>query len=68
MKHAMKLDPPLLTRGPLTGKVYVVTHGKVLPHPTRDGQTIVEASRKYDVSDQFMALVDEYNIDHLEGQ
>lgn len=53
----MKLDPPMLTEGPLSGKVYVVTHGKVEPHPTEDGKTMVIASVKYDVTDQFEALV-----------
>jgi hypothetical protein len=46
----MKFDPPLLTTGPLSGKVYVVTHGKHL-----DGG-VVQASVKYDVTDQFEAL------------
>lgn len=56
----MKLDPPMLTRGPLTNKMYVVTHGKVEPHPTRPGQTMVTASVKYDVSDQFVALAEDW--------
>jgi len=47
----MKFDPPLLMEGSLTGAVYVVTHGKIL-----DGG-IVESSIKYDVTDQFDALV-----------
>jgi hypothetical protein len=51
-----KFDPPLLTEGPLSGCVYVVTHGKIRPHPTLEGETIVEASVKYDVTDQFEAL------------
>ena len=51
-----KLDPPMLTEGPLTGAVFVVTHGKVSPHPTIEGATMVEASVKYDVTDQFDAL------------
>lgn len=51
-----KLDPPLLTEGPVSGRVYVVTHGKVEPHPRIEGQTIVTASRKYDVTEQFDAL------------
>jgi hypothetical protein len=46
----MKFDPPILTRGPLSGRVYVVTHGKVLDK----GQ--IEATRKYDVTEQFDAL------------
>lgn len=52
-----KLDPPMLTIGPLSGSVFVVTHGKVEPHPTRPDQTMVTASVKYDVTDQFDALV-----------
>lgn len=52
----MKLDPPMLTEGPLSGNVYVVTHGKVKSHPTEDGKTMVIASVKYDVTDQFQAL------------
>lgn len=55
----MKFDPPVLTRGPLSGRVYVVTHGKVLPHPTREGESMIDASRKYDVTDQFNALVED---------
>jgi hypothetical protein len=51
----MKFNPPILTRGPLSGSIYVVTHGKVLPHP--DGEhTIIEASVKYDVTEQYNAL------------
>ena len=49
----MKLDPPVLTIGPLSGRVYVVTHGKVEPHPTREGEQMLTASKKYDVTDQF---------------
>lgn len=52
----MKFDPPLLTEGPLSGRVYVVTHGKIEPHPTFEGQTMVTASVKYDVTEQFEAL------------
>ncbi len=52
----MKFNPPLLRQGPLSGKVYVVTHGKEYPHPTIEGETIIEASVKYDVTDQFEAL------------
>ena len=51
----MKFDPPILTRGPLSGRVYIVTHGKVLD--AEKGH--IEASRKYDVTDQFEALVKE---------
>jgi hypothetical protein len=46
----VKLDPPLLTRGPLSGRIYVVTHGKVL-----EGG-IVESSVKYDVTEQYESL------------
>lgn len=59
MGAAMRLDPPMLTHGPLTDRVYVVTHGKVEPHPTIEGRTMVTATVKYDVTDQFVALVDE---------
>lgn len=52
----MKFDPPLLTEGPLSGKVFVVTHGKVEPHPTREGETMITASVKYDVTEQFEVL------------
>lgn len=52
----MKFDPPILSRGGLTGRIYVITHGKVLPHPTRAGETLIEASKKYDVTDQYEAL------------
>lgn len=52
----MKFDPPLLTEGPLSGAVFVVTYGKLRPHPTREGETLIEASVKYDVTDQFEAL------------
>lgn len=55
----MKLDPPMLTIGPLSGQVFVVTHGKVVPHPTLPGRMMVTASVKYDVTDQFDALVAE---------
>ena len=54
----MKLDPPRLTRSPLSGAVYVVTHGKIVG--TKDGQEIVESSVKYDVTDQFDVLVKEW--------
>lgn len=47
--RAQKLDPPLLTDSPISGRVYVVTVGKV-----RGG--VVEATTKYDVTDQFEAL------------
>ena len=53
----MKFDPPRLTEGPLSGNVYVVTHGKEYPNPNPNvAGTIIEASVKYDVTDQFEAL------------
>lgn len=57
----MKLDPPMLSRGGLSGRVYVITHGKVEPHPTKPDKTMVTASVKYDITDQFEALVEETN-------
>lgn len=53
----MKFDPPQLRRGPLSGRVYVVTHGKEIDLP--NGEKGINASRKYDVTDQFDALVAE---------
>lgn len=47
-----KLDPPQLRSGPLSGRVLVITHGKF------EGDYL-EASRKYDVTDQFDALARE---------
>lgn len=52
----MKFDPPHLTEGPLSGKVFVVTHGKIYPHPTIEDETVIEASVKYDVTDEFDLL------------
>jgi hypothetical protein len=52
----MKFDPPRLTRGPLSGRIFVVTHGKVLANDERG--EVIEASVKYDVTDQFAALAD----------
>jgi hypothetical protein len=48
-------QPPLLLRGGLSGRVYVVTRYKVLD-PERGR---IEAITKYDVTDQFNALVAE---------
>lgn len=58
----MKFDPPILTEGPLSGHVFVVTHGKIYPHPTIEGETIIEASVKYDVTEQFEALAAKRNM------
>jgi hypothetical protein len=56
----VKFDPPILSRGGLSGRVYVITHGKVEPHPNPEyaarGESMVTASRKYDVTEQFDAL------------
>jgi hypothetical protein len=54
----MKLDPPRLTRGPLSGKVFVVTHGKIVGVSTEaPHHEIINASVKYDVTEQFDSLV-----------
>lgn len=53
----MKFDPPLLTEGGLSGRIYVVTHGKIEPHPTIEGETMIIASVKYDITENFEALV-----------
>lgn len=51
-----KFDPPLLVEGPLSGAVFVITHGKRRPHPMIPGEELIEASVKYDVTDQFEGL------------
>lgn len=51
-----KFDPPLLVEGALSGSVFVVTHGKRRPHPTIADEELIEASVKYDVTDQFEEL------------
>lgn len=51
---ARKFDPPILTEGPLSDRVYVVTHGKIIE---REGApNIVQASVKYEVTEQFDQL------------
>lgn len=50
-----KLNPPRLTKGPVSGSIFIVTHGKVTGHDA-DGREMITASVKYDVSDQFMTL------------
>lgn len=50
--RARKLNPPLLTEGPLSGDVFIVTIGRQLP----DG--IVESTTKYVITDQFEALAE----------
>jgi hypothetical protein len=52
----MKFDPPQLRTGELSGRIYVITHGKEIETPNGPG---IEASRKYDVTDQFWALAKE---------
>lgn len=54
----MKFDPPFLTRGPLSGAIYVITHGKIRGYDDK-GRPLIEASRKYDVTEQFNALTAE---------
>lgn len=55
----MKFNPPKLTTGPLSGRVFVVTHGKVTGHDD-EGREQIEASVKYDVTDQFERLAREH--------
>jgi hypothetical protein len=45
-------NPPILTEGPLTGKVYIVTR-YTITDPEKGHYT---AHEKFDVSDQFEAL------------
>lgn len=54
----MKFEPPRLTRGPISGRIFVVTHGKILGY-SDEGRERIEASRKYDVTEQFDALKNE---------
>ena len=49
-----KFDSPQLRRGGLSDSVYVITHGKEIDLP--NGKKGIEASVKYDVTDQFEAL------------
>lgn len=48
--RSRRLNPPLLTEEPLSGRVFVVTVGKVFANGN------IEATTKYDVTDQFEAL------------
>lgn len=52
-----KLDPPRLSVGGLSGRVYVTTHGKIIGR--RDGRELIESSVKYDVTEQFDTLAAE---------
>jgi hypothetical protein len=54
----VKLDPPRLSIGPLSGAVFVTTHGKIVGHD-QDGRELIESTVKYDVTDQFDALARE---------
>lgn len=53
----MKFDPPRLSIGGLSGRVYVTTHGKIIGE--KDGRELIESSVKYDVTEQFDALAAE---------
>lgn len=53
----MRFDPPRIHRGALSGRIYCVTHGKVLK--IEDGQEFIQASVKYDVTEQVQRFVDE---------
>jgi hypothetical protein len=48
--RARRLDPPLLTEGPVSDKVFVVTVGRQLENG------VVVSTTKYDVTDQFKAM------------
>lgn len=50
-----KFDPPRLSIGGLSGRVYVTTHGKILGVDDR-GRELIQSSVKYDVTEQFDAL------------
>jgi hypothetical protein len=48
-----RTKPPLLTLGPLSGRIYVVTRY------TDKGNGVIDAHEKYDVTSQFMAVKEE---------
>lgn len=52
-----KFDPPRLSVGGLSGRVYVTTHGRIIGE--QDGRELIESSVKYDVTEQFDALASE---------
>lgn len=54
-----KFDPPRLTKGPLSGSIFVVTHGVIRGHDEQ-GREIIDASKKYDITDQFKTLLEEH--------
>lgn len=53
----MKFNPPRLSVGGLSGRVYVTTHGKIVGE--KDGRELIESTIKYDVTDQFEALAEQ---------
>lgn len=55
-----KLDPPRLSIGGLSGRVFVTTHGKILGHDD-EGRELIESSVKYDVTEQIEALLAEFS-------
>jgi hypothetical protein len=56
-----KLDPPRLSVGALSGRVYVTTHGKIIGE--KDGRELIQSTVKYDVTEQFDALSRERQAD-----
>lgn len=52
-----KLDRPQLRVGGLSQKVYVITHGKIVER--KEGGSYLDASRKYDVHEQFETVARE---------
>jgi hypothetical protein len=54
-------QPPILMRGRLTGSVFIVTRYK------EDAAGPYEALEKYDVTDQFDALLEEIRDEHIDG-
>lgn len=55
-ERARSFKPPRLTIGPLSGAVFVVTVGRIVGHDA-EGREQIEATTKYDVTDQFDAIV-----------
>lgn len=54
----MKLNPPRLTRGPLSGDIFIVTHGKIMG-ADNEGREIVDSTVKHDITDQFYSMMQE---------
>lgn len=55
--------PILLRRGGLTGRIYALTRYTEKPHPTLPDRTLIDASEKWDVTEDFQRLVLDLMVD-----